>query len=284
MATPPRAAPPPAAPAGPGPASLQRTLGDVGFPKARPPPPPFKAKWKQPEPHFASGFGSDLYCNPANGRQLDVGRRIDRGKGGTKGAKKTAGEDGKGYFDALHGKRARAAAERALSGAGLFAGLVFHVAGRLSCLAGRNHTDMSFRHLVEREGGRMSMALDGRVTHVLCERLAAGKWERLGRSRSGVEVVGGEWVFACVEEGRRVGEGPFRVMVDRAKGTIDGFFPTAKRSSPRGSPSRSKLSEKAASPGRAAREEEVLHGPILAPDSDHGPILAPCSDPELDIL
>lgn len=178
----------------------------------------------QPETRFTTGFGAVGYCNPANGHQLDVSMPRQRDQNQTKKPK----EEAENYLDRLKAKRLKLAA--ALKKDELFEGLVFYV--NAVQLSDKGHSELSFRHLIQRHGGLISRSIDSTVTHLICSGLAAGKYRKLkAASGRGLEMVTADWVFACVESSKRVSEAPYRIIPKKEKGTLDSFW-SKKKGSP----------------------------------------------------
>lgn len=161
------------------------------------------------------------YCNPANGHQLDAGlapiarTRMSRDSKKNNNALSKASQSPEDYFSALSLKKQAQAAERATSP--LLSGCVIHTTGFLSSLSPRNHSDRSFRHLVESHSAIFKWHMSSEVTHVVCDSLASSKREQLLKSignvkRRKLEIVTADWIFACIDANKRVSEEGYRVL------------------------------------------------------------------------
>lgn len=105
----------------------------------------------------------------------------------------------------------------AASGSGIFNGCVFYLDGYM----GAKMSDHSLRRVLTQNGGRLSMYLQKtRITHVLLSSGGALANSKIRKEveglRNRVKFVKVDWVFRCLELGRRIGEWDY--CVDRLCG------------------------------------------------------------------
>lgn len=103
------------------------------------------------------------------------------------------------------------------STSGLFSGCVFYLDGYM----GPTMSDHSLRRLLTQHGGKLSLYLQKtRITHVLLSSKGALANSKIRREVEGLrnraKFVKVDWVFKCLEVGKRVGEWDF--LADRLTG------------------------------------------------------------------
>ncbi|TPX59603.1 hypothetical protein PhCBS80983_g02336 [Powellomyces hirtus] len=137
-------------------------------------------------------FKPTHYTNPAVGHQVAGNPRA-----------------GKLYAQARDFKLAQQRAEQVSR---IFQGVRVYVNGYVGT------DDHDFRQLVMKHGGDISTNLKLRsVTHMICTSLSGIKTDKFLRGSANVKIVRPDWIMDCVEQGKRVPEGPYKVILDEAR-------------------------------------------------------------------